>query len=250
MMTTRIAATVLVAAVPAVALAGELSFKGRPPVAVRANQTPAPATPVKSKPPARAGIPVGTFGLVLDDGTRVIGVPSKRWAAALQTRLGRVTVPHDQISGIESGADEVHVHLRNGDYISGRFVPNTILFATRFGELRFPAEAIVRLRRRFAPEGHEPAATIASLIPRLTGDWVVTYTNRTRQSRTIKENRIVNGRDRLVEKNGDLLILFPTVIERITLVDDKLFVEHFNPRSTYPDGIPAVMGVGRRTTGR
>ena len=91
---------------------------------------------------------------------------------------------------------------------------------------------------------------LQSLMPRLKGNWVVTYTNKTQHSREIHENQLVNDGDELVQENGDLLIVFPRVIERITLIEDKLFVEHFNPCSTYPDGIPAVMGVGRRTNSK
>ena len=88
--------------------------------------------------------------------------------------------------------------------------------------------------------------SLKSLMPRLKGTWMVTYTNKTRHVRMIHENQLVNDTDELVKANGDLLIVFPNIIERITLIGDKLFVEHFNPGSTYPDGIPAVMGVGRR----
>ena len=69
-------------------------------------------------------------------------------------------------------------------------------------------------------------------------------------ARKIYENQLVNEADELVEANGDFLIIFGNVIERITLVGDKLFVEHFNPGSTYPDGIPTVIGVGRKTTSK
>ena len=93
-------------------------------------------------------------------------------------------------------------------------------------------------------------SSLAALMPRLKGHWTVTYTNNTHHIREIHENQRVNDGDELVQVNGDLLIVFPNVIERITLVEDKLFVEHFNPRSTYPDGIPEVMGVGRKEGGR
>ena len=88
--------------------------------------------------------------------------------------------------------------------------------------------------------------SLDALMPRLTGKWIVTYTNKTQHTREIHPDRRVNEDDRIVQKNGNILIVFPNVIERVTLVENKLFVEHFNPRSTYPDGIPAVMGVAKR----
>jgi len=109
---------------------------------------------------------------------------------------------------------------------------------------------VARIESRLAElsrQGPPTDGSLSSLMPRLKGRWVVTYTNRTQHTREIRENELVNHRDELVEDNGDILILFPNVIERITLVGDKLFVEHFNPSSTYPNGIPAVMGVGRKT---
>ena len=92
----------------------------------------------------------------------------------------------------------------------------------------------------------EPGRSLDALMPRLTGKWIVTYTNKTQHTREIHPDRRVNESDRLVQGYGDILIDFPEAVERITLVGDKLFVEHFNPRSTYPDGIPAVMGVGKK----
>ena len=92
----------------------------------------------------------------------------------------------------------------------------------------------------------EPGRSLDALMPRLTGKWVVTYTNKTQHTREIHADRRVNDDSRVVQGYGDILIDFPDAVERITLVENKLFVEHFNPRSTYPDGIPAVMGVGKK----
>ncbi len=92
----------------------------------------------------------------------------------------------------------------------------------------------------------EPGRSLDALMPRLTGKWVVTYTNKTQHTREIHVDRRVNEDNRIVQGYGDILIDFPEAVERITLVGNRLFVEHFNPRSTYPDGIPAVMGVGKK----
>ncbi len=92
----------------------------------------------------------------------------------------------------------------------------------------------------------EPGRSLDALMPRLTGKWIVTYTNKTQHTREIHPDRRVNDDARIVQGFGDIVIDFPDAIERITLVENKLFVEHFNPRSTYPNGIPAVMGVGKK----
>ena len=74
----------------------------------------------------------------------------------------------------------------------------------------------------------------------------MSYTNGTQHTCEIREDQQVNGGDEIVEENGDISIVFESVIERLTLVDDKLFVEYFNPRTDYPKGVPVVMGVARR----
>lgn len=189
-------------------------------------------------------IPVGKFGLVLNDGTRVIGVPSKRWAATLKTRFGRVTIPHEQLAGVVPfGGGEIRILLTNGDRISGTFATASLLFETPLGLLNVPTKSLVSMRAR----RKKNASVVESLMPRLKGDWVVTYTNKTQHTRRIDAGGMVNGAEELVEKDGDLLIVYQGVIERITLVEDRLFVEHFNPGSTYPHGIPTVMGVGKKT---
>ncbi|MBM79395.1 MAG: hypothetical protein CMJ78_02220 [Planctomycetaceae bacterium] len=93
---------------------------------------------------------------------------------------------------------------------------------------------------------HPPARSLQALLPRLVGNWTVTYTNGTQHTREIHASQKVNESDELVEENGDILIVYENVIERLTLVDDKLFVEHFNPRTNYPNGTPSVIGVALR----
>lgn len=98
--------------------------------------------------------------------------------------------------------------------------------------------------------GHLPfsqsARSLNALLPHLAGSWEFKYTNNTSHIRTIEKNQSVNERDEIVQQGNDILIVFPDVIERITPAGDRVFVEHFNPRSTYPDGPPAVLGVGHK----
>lgn len=79
----------------------------------------------------------------------------------------------------------------------------------------------------------------------LVGRWVVTYTNKTSQPRVINENGNVPGA-RLTRNGDDWLLVFPRVIERIASVNGRLYVEHFNPKTTFPKGFPAVMGIGKQ----
>ena len=92
----------------------------------------------------------------------------------------------------------------------------------------------------------KPARSLKALMPHLTGKWLVTYMNKTKHTREIHANQRVNDNAEISESSGDILIYFPDVIERVTLVGEQLFIEHFNPSSTYPDGTPAAMGIGRR----
>ena len=88
--------------------------------------------------------------------------------------------------------------------------------------------------------------SLQMLMPQLTGRWVVSYTNGTQHTREIHADQRVNESDEIVRQGDDILIVFPDVIERITLSGDRLFVEHFNPASDYPNGVPAVMGTALR----
>lgn len=244
-MKSRIAVSIFVAVIPGIASAKTPPRRVTPAGAPAGRPSASPSTPAPAVD-RRSWIPAGRFGLILDDGTRMIGILPERWSGKFQTRFGPVSIPRDRLASIEPVASEVRVVLTNGDSLSGTFASKALVFETRFGTLKFPMKSLVRLDARQAPRRRITPASIAAILPRIKGNWIVTYTNRTQQSRNIHENQTVNEGDRLVAENGDLLIVFPGVIERITLAGDKLFVEHFNPGSTYPDGIPTVMGVGRR----
>lgn len=91
-------------------------------------------------------IPPGKFGLMLNDGTRLIGRPAKDWTAAIRTGFGLAVIPLAQIRSIESaGAQSVAIHLKNGDRVSGPLVSTNIPFETAYGNLNVPSADLVRL---------------------------------------------------------------------------------------------------------
>ncbi len=97
------------------------------------------------------------------------------------------------------------------------------------------------------PEKERKAYPVGLPMAELRGAWMVEFSNKTRATRTFHGRNQVNNRARLSRKRRDLIIEHPkNVIERITLADGRLFVEHFNPKKTYPKGKLVVLGVGKK----
>ena len=74
------------------------------------------------------------------------------------------------------------------------------------------------------------------------GTWEVAYCNGVRRTYTIAANGTVdfhNERKRGTLRNG-LLDLGENNIEVVTPVGDRLLIEHFHPRETYPKGQPIL----------
>ena len=90
-------------------------------------------------------IPKGKYGIGLNDGTKMIGVP-KATTVTLKTSFGNVTIPRDKISKIEAVKGESRVHLVNGDRVSGKWVTTVMQFETQFGTLAIPVSSVVWLR--------------------------------------------------------------------------------------------------------
>ena len=106
-------------------------------------------------------IPKGKYGIGLNDGTKVIGIP-KATSVTLKTSFGNVTIPRDKISKIESVKNEIRVHLVNGDRVSGKWVTTVMQFDTQFGTLAIPVSSLVWLRTSNASVsvgGTVPAST-------------------------------------------------------------------------------------------
>ena len=71
------------------------------------------------------------------------------------------------------------------------------------------SDRILVLKREGPPLMIEPKTRpLQSLLPRLQGNWVVTYTNKTQHAREIHGNQLVNDGQELIEEDGDLLIVF------------------------------------------
>lgn len=93
-------------------------------------------------------IPAGKFGLQLNDGTRLIGLPGGHWLVTLKTGFGLSTIPLAQVQSIVAKSGGlVCVHLTNGDRLTGSLVSKSIPYNTRFGSLNVPSSALVSLQR-------------------------------------------------------------------------------------------------------
>lgn len=92
--------------------------------------------------------------------------------------------------------------------------------------------------------------SLDAILPTIEGTWIFHYSNNTQNTRIIKADRTVNNNGRIMLRDSHLLIVLPNVIERLTLDDDKILMEHFNPKSTYPNGHPVATAVGTRVQQR
>ena len=98
----------------------------------------------------------GCFDVELDDGSRIVArliLPSR---FQLETNLGKMTVPLTLVNSIEraDGENSVHVHLSNGDRVTGRIAfEEGALFQllAAHGEMRVVPTAIISVTRREDP---------------------------------------------------------------------------------------------------
>lgn len=90
-------------------------------------------------------IPNGKFGLVLKDGTKMIGVPAKSWFATIQAEFGMATIPREQISSIGVANGGVRIHLTNGDRVSGRLTSPVMQFETSYGLMTVGAADLIKM---------------------------------------------------------------------------------------------------------
>ena len=109
----------------------------------------------------------------------------------------------------------------------------------RVQELKSPPE----------PERAKKGPAVGLRMVDLRGAWMFNFSNDTRHPRTFHGRNRVNEHARLCRRRGDLIIEYANnlkTIERITLAEGRLFVEHFNPGETYPDGRPVELGIGTK----
>lgn len=92
-------------------------------------------------------------------------------------------------------------------------------------------------------------------VARFAGDWVCTYSAGTVHHYRIEADGTFYWTDRTPKKKlqatmrgNDYIVDFgeDNVIQRFTLAGSELKVEHFNPKTSFPKGPPALRGVGKR----
>jgi len=92
-------------------------------------------------------------------------------------------------------------------------------------------------------------------LARLAGDWVCQFANGAIHHYTIEADGTAFWTDRSPKKKlkialrgKDYFMEFPddNILERITMNGNELEIEHYTPRSTYPQGAPATRGSGKR----
>ena len=106
---------------------------------------------------------------------------------------------------------------------------------------------VEELKRPPKPDKAKKGPAVGLRMAELRGGWIFIFSNDTRHTRKFHGRNEVNNGARLRRRRGDLIIEYPqNVIERITLAEGRLFVEHFNPKNTYPKGVPAVLGIGTK----
>jgi len=141
--------------------------------------------------------------------------------------------------------------------------------------LNMHVERLIKLRKKYmSEEDHDSALAVRLRITELQdalsfepvtrrptkvgipmdelrGTWMVTWSDHRRGPRRFHgRNRVTasgTGDGHLYRTRGGLIIKYPNrVIERITLGEDRLFFEHFNPGKTYPNGKARVLGIAAK----
>ena len=94
-----------------------------------------------------------------------------------------------------------------------------------------------------------------------SGRWTVRYDNNTVRKVTIDTNDVAtmleendlpkNVKAKLAVKAGEGVIDWGDgTVERLTLVSGKLMIDHFNPKTLYPNGPPSAKAVGTKGTAK
>lgn len=101
-----------------------------------------------SLPTPSATIDESKFALTLADKTKLVGEPVGLAKVAIQTSFGMAQVPLAVIQRIEGvpNAAGVKIHFRNGDVVSGVLQAQKLRFKTRYGEVEFAANELVRMQ--------------------------------------------------------------------------------------------------------
>jgi len=92
-------------------------------------------------------------------------------------------------------------------------------------------------------------------IARFAGDWVCTFASGSVHHYRIESDGTFYWNDRTPRKKlqaslkgNDYVVDFgdDNIMQRFTIAGNELKVEHFNPKTSYPKGPPALRGVGKR----
>ncbi len=95
-------------------------------------------------------------------------------------------------------------------------------------------------------------------VDRFAGVWSIKYTNGTSRTYSINPEGTLNYTEengtpisprssKITVKGSECIVeSSPGIIERLSLSGNKLMVEHFNPKATYPNGAPAARATGTR----
>lgn len=143
----------------------------------------------------------------------------------------------------QRAAFKVHVErlaALQAEHTSAGDLDGALAIRARITELKNPPKSPVEKKKR---------VKVGLPMDALRGTWMVMFGNGTRHTRKFHGRNQVNKAAHLYRRNGELIIQYPgkgRVIERITLGEDTIIVEHFNPGRTYPKGTPAVLGIGKK----
>ena len=120
----------------------------------------------------------------------------------------------------------------------------------RFRDRRWGVSIALGLLLAPACVGSEHLTHGEADVRSVAGTWRITYTNGAWRTYRIEENGTVTF---LEEQSMGELRSWPELLlrfddgklERLNPTANRIFVEHFNPASEYPDGTPAEIGIGR-----
>lgn len=136
--------------------------------AVKAPAGPAPTAPVHSSPPptsASSQPGSGRFGLLLHDGTYLVGVFGETKAVPFEAVFGNIEIPLASIKVVDfavvvNGTKTHRVQFINGDMLTGNVGHvEPMKFQTSYGTMTVPMEMMLRM------SGNAPAAELAPQTP-------------------------------------------------------------------------------------
>ena len=109
----------------------------------------------------------------------------------------------------------------------------------RIEELRDPPKAV--------EEKQDKRANVGLRMDALRGTWMVTWSDHRKVPREFHGRTQVDDGGHLYRSRGELIIRYPNAkVERITIGEERLVFEHFNPGKTYPKGKAHLLGIATK----